>query len=91
MPATKGSRLATAVQEVLDTVPGPRGSRVLTQERPGSSVKSVLVTSNPFPRASCGRRYCPWTAKGLDCREKRYRENVGYAARCTRCHTTNVA
>ena len=91
LPATLGSRLATAVQVVLDTVPGPRGSRGRTQERPGSSVKSVLVTTNPFPRASCGRKYCPWTAKGQDCRERCYRENVGYAARCKRCHTTKVA
>ena len=88
--ATRDSRLATAVQSVLDTVPGPRGSKVLVQERPGSSVKSALVSSNPFPRASCGRRYCPWTAKGEECKERCYRENVGYAARCTRCHTSKV-
>ena len=88
--ATKDSRLATAIQTVLDTVPGPKGSRILTQERPGRSVKAILVTSNPFPRPSCGRKYCPWTDLGSDCKERCYRENVGYAARCRRCHQTQV-
>ena len=82
LPATLGSRLATAVQVVLDTVPGPRGSRVRTQERPGSSVKSVLVTTrSPGPPVGGS------TAPG----QPRDRENVGYAARCKKCHNTKVA
>jgi hypothetical protein len=85
LPATKDSKLAMAVQQVLDTVPGPTGSKIRVQERPGRSVRSTLCSANPFPRPSCGRLHCPWTQRGEDCRERCYRESVGYAARCCRC------
>ena len=50
-----------------------------------------MCTVNPFPRATCGRSICPETAGGEDCRERCYRESVGYAARCRRCHAAQVA
>ena len=91
LPATKDSWLASTVQQVLDTVPGPRGSKILVTERPGRSVRASLCTANPFPRTSCGRQYCPDTDRGDDCRDTCYRESVGYAARCLRCHASQVA
>ena len=48
------------------------------------NIKAILVTSNSFPQPSCGRKYYQWTAFGIDCRERCYRENVGYAARFRR-------
>ena len=87
IPASKDSRLAEAVQKALDTVPGPAGSKITVQERPGRSVKQSLVTANPFPRSSCGRKFCPWVTNGEQCRERCYRESIGYVARCRRCHT----
>ena len=83
----QNSRLANMVQKVLTTVPGPKGSKIKVQERPGRSVKQSLVTANPYPRSSCGRKFCPWLANNDDCRERCYRESVGYMARCRRCHT----
>ena len=35
VPATKESWLASTVQHVLSTVPGPKGSMILVTERPG--------------------------------------------------------
>ena len=87
LPATKGSWLANTVQKVFNTVPGPKKSKILVTERPGRSVKANLCTANPFPRPSCGRQLCPDTARGQDCRDRCYRESVGYAGRCRRCIT----
>ena len=49
VPATEGSKLAAVVRTVLDTVPGPKDSKIVVQERPGSSVRQNLVTSRCFP------------------------------------------
>ena len=89
--ATKDSWLASTVQQVLSTVPGPTGSKIMVTERPGRSVKSNMCTANPFPRATCGRLLCPETRRGEECRDRCYRESVGYAARCRRCCATQLA
>ena len=91
LPATKDSWLANTVQQVLDTVPGPKGSKILVTERPGRSFRASLCTANPFPRTTCGRQLCPDTYRGEDCRDTCYRESVGYAARCRRCHASQLA
>ena len=91
VPTTKDSWLAKTVQQVFCTVPGPEGSSILVTERPGRSVRANLCTANPFPRASCGRSLCPDTLNGKSCRDRCYRESVGYAARCLRCHNSQVA
>ena len=90
VPATEGSKLADVVRKVLDTVPGPKDSKIAGQERPGCSVRGNLVTSRCFPRASCGRQFCPWVINGENCHKACYRESVGYAARCRRCRTTQL-
>ena len=90
VPATADSHLATEVQEVLDTVPGPRGMQAKVMEHPGRSVKQTLVKSNPFPRVTCGRDLCPWVRRGESCKERCYREGVGYVARCKECRRKQV-
>ena len=90
MPATADAKLATGVQSVLDTVPGPRGMKTKVREQPGRSVKQTLVKANPFPRESCGRELCPWGRRGEQCKERCYRENVGYVARCLECRRNQV-
>ena len=57
----------------------------MVRKQPGPSVKQPLVKSNPRPRESCGRALCPYTRAGEECRERCYRENVGYMGRCLRC------
>ena len=57
----------------------------MVREQPGPSVKQPLVKSNPRPRESCGRALCPYTRAGEKCRERCYRENVGYMGRCLSC------
>jgi hypothetical protein len=90
VPATEGSKLAAVVRTVLDTVPGPKDSKIVVQERPGSSVRQNLVTSRCFPRASCNRPFCPWVINGENCYEACYTESVGYVARCRRCRTEQL-
>ena len=85
VPATPGSELAGRVEEVLRTVPGPTGSRPRVQERPGRSILAQLTTNTTFPRESCGRKYCPWVARGEACWERCYRENICYVAFCLKC------
>ena len=54
---------ATGVLNIpASIVPGRAGSKVKVQEMPGRSVRQSLVTSNPFARSSCGRKFCPWVA-----------------------------
>ena len=88
VPATKNLELALAVEEVLYTGPGPtaQGGKAKVQEKPGTSVRSSLMRANLFPRDSCGKgNRCPWTARGEACRERCYRESIGYIARCLTC------
>ena len=91
LTATKDSWLANTVQPVLDTVPGPKGSKILVTERPGRLVRASLCTANPFPTTSCGCQLCPDSYGGNDCRDTCDRESVGYAARCRRCHASQLA
>ena len=89
--ATKDFWLASTVQQVLSTVPGPTGSKIMVTERPGRSVKSNICTANPFPRATCDRLLCPEARRGEECNDRCYRESVGYAARCRRCCAVQLA
>ena len=85
VPTTPGSELAGRVEEVLRSVPGPTGCRPRVQERPGRSVLAQLTTNTTFPRESCGRKYCPWVARGEACWERCFRENICYVAFCLKC------
>ena len=85
VPATLGSELANRVREVFQTTTAPPGLRPGVQERPGRSVVGVLTKANPFPRESCGRRLCPWFARGEPCYERCYRESVCYIIFCKVC------
>ena len=80
VPATANSRLASVVQQVLYTVPGPRDMKTKVSEQWGRSVKQTLVKANPFPRETCDRELCPWR-RGEACRERCYREGVGYVSK----------
>ena len=64
VPATANSSLAKAVERALARTAAPSGLRAKMVEEPGRSVGSWLVKSNQFPRKSCGRRLCPWLARG---------------------------
>ena len=85
VPATEGSKLAEKVKEALAAAPNPTGCSTLVREQPGPSVKQQLVKSNPRPREECGRNLCPFRMSGEKCRERCYREGVGYMGRCLRC------
>ena len=58
VPATLGSRLATIVKNVLDKSDPPAGFKTLVLEDGGRSIKSDIVKSDPFPKASCDRETC---------------------------------
>ena len=90
VPATTDSSLAKAVEGALARTAAPSGLRAKVVEEPGRSVGSWLVKSNPFPRKSCGRRLCPWLARGEDCQERCYAEGVTYLARCKRCRERQI-
>ena len=85
VPATQGSLLASRVRDVLQETSSPQGLRPGVQERPGRSVVGTLTKANPFPRPSCGRQLCPWSAKNEDCNERCYRENICYKTFCNEC------
>ena len=85
VPATEGSKLAEKVREALAAAPNPTGCSTLVREQPGPSIKQQLVRSNPRPREECGRELCPFRMAGEKCRERCYREGIGYMGRCLRC------
>ena len=85
VPATAGGKLAEKVKVALAAAPNPTGCSTLVREQPGPSVKQQLVSSNPRPREECGRNLCPFRMSGEKCRERCYREGVGYMGRCLRC------
>ena len=85
VPATKGSELASRVAKVLETLPSPAGLKPRVQEVPGRSAIASLTKSNPVPRPTCGRRHCPWRARGEDCYEKCYQDSICYFAVCKAC------
>ena len=59
VPSTKGGTLKLRVEEVMKSVPGPKGQNVRVLEQPGPSIKAALTRNNPFPRAGCEREHCP--------------------------------
>ena len=85
VPATVGGKLAAKVKEALAAAPNPTGCTTLVREQPGPSVKQQLVKSNPRPRQVCGRVLCPYAMAKTACKERCYRESVGYMGRCLRC------
>jgi hypothetical protein len=90
VPASKDSGLTQRTRQPLDSTSGPDHTKVKVLERPGVSILSGLVKSNPFPRQTCGRISCPlkWMEKG--CQEKCFMENITYQAHCTRCRQEQV-
>ena len=81
----------TEIMKLVFTRSGLRPWRQLPMaEEPSRSVKSWLVTSNQFPRKSCGRKLCPWLAREEDCQERCYLEGVTCLARCRRCRQGEV-
>ena len=89
--ATKDSKLAVAIEKALASCPAPTGTKTKVQERPGRSVREALVKGNPFPRPSCGRNSCPWVGRQEDCKDRCYREGVGYLASCKICTSEQQA
>jgi hypothetical protein len=59
VPPSPGSELKTALQRALTSHQGPRGTMGRVEEVGGASLKVLLVRSDPFRRARCGRRACP--------------------------------
>ena len=73
----------------LNVRPGRCRTKVL--QGGGVSVHSHLVRTNPFPRRSCGRPDClldQYSDRG--CKEKCYKESVGYCGTCSRCKCTQI-
>ena len=86
VPTTSGGLLAKQMQTTLESCPAPGRCRTKVLEGGGVTVKQNIVRSNPFPRQSCGRPDCildQTSDKG--CRERCFKEGVGYSSRCTRC------
>ena len=48
VPATKNSRLAKDLREVIKKNPGPKGTTIKVIERPGMFILSRLAVNNPF-------------------------------------------
>ena len=88
VPATTGGGLKSRVEDTLKRIPGPDGQNLRVVERPGPSLKQLLTKSNPFQREGCSRPHCPWG--GQDCKEKCFKESIGYNIRCRRCISTEI-
>jgi hypothetical protein len=59
VPPSPGSELRTALQRALTSHQGPRGTMGRVEEVGGAALKTLLVRSDPFRRARCGRPACP--------------------------------
>jgi hypothetical protein len=59
VPPSPGSELRTALQRALTSHQGPRGTLGRVEEVGGAALKTLLVRSDPFRRARCGRPACP--------------------------------
>jgi hypothetical protein len=90
VPATRDSTLVLSTRQALERTTGPDHTKVKVLERPGVSILSGLVKSNPFPRQNCGRHNCPldWMKGG--CQEKCFAESITYQAHCTRCRKAQL-
>ena len=90
-PTTPGDGLVGVVKSCLQNCIPPRKTNTKVLGGGGMSVKGVLVKSNPFPRNVCGRADCPlkWMEGG--CKERCYREMVGYSSHCTRCRNQQIS
>ena len=84
VPASGKERILNKVCKIMDAVPGPGGQKAKVLERPGPSVRSQLVVSDPNPRKVCSRPLCPLNneEKYLN---KCFNESVGYSITCRRC------
>ena len=81
IPAKK-ERVIKQVQVILDIFLGGTGQR--TRERPGFTIRFLLVKSNSNPIAQCGRaNHQVWREE--DYNGKCCRKNVGYKIICKRC------
>ena len=89
-PTTPGDGLVGVVQSCLKQCIPPTRTSTKVLGGGGISVKAVLVKSNPFPRASCGRATCPLSWMEGGCKERCYREMVGYSGHCTRCRNNQI-
>ena len=91
VPTTPGGLLARQMTETLAMCPAPGKCKTRVQEGVGRSVERNLVSSNPFPRQSCGRLDCPINiCLPGGCAEECYKEGVGYQSTCTRCRTSQL-
>jgi hypothetical protein len=91
VPSTRDSTLVTSTRQALDSTTGPTHTRVKVLEKPGATILSGLIRSNPFPRESCGRLKCPLSWMKGGCQEKCFIENITYQAHCTRCRRAQIA
>ena len=91
IPATKDSRLAKLLREVVKRNPGPVGTSVKIVERPGPPIPRGLARNNPFPRTTCGRTTCPLATSSRGCREDCSSEGILYVAICQKCEEQSTA
>ena len=59
VPPTPGAGLRDVVQRALTSHQGPQGTRGRVEEVGGQALRHLLVRSDPYPRARCGRSTCP--------------------------------
>ena len=59
VPPTPGAGLRNVVQRALSSHQGPQGTRGRVEEVGGQALRHLLVRSDPYPRARCGRSTCP--------------------------------
>ena len=59
VPWTPDSSLAKGLRKVLESVEGPKGTKVKIVEKPGVKITAMVQNMRNFRRLSCGRLKCP--------------------------------
>ena len=54
VPTTRGSELGRRLREVVKRIPGPKGTSIMVEERPGTPILREVAPNNPFRMESCG-------------------------------------
>ena len=62
--ATKYNKLALAIEQARTSCPAPKDTRTKVQERPGRSVRQILVRVNPLPQGHLWKEILPLGGEG---------------------------
>ena len=82
-PTTPGDGLVNRVRTCLEKCIPPKKTFTKVLGGGGISIKATLMKANPTPRMTCGRPNCPLMWMEVGCKDRCYREMVGYSGHCT--------